>query len=165
MGQYHYVANYDKKEYLHPHKFNDGLKLMEFGCSAEGTLLGLTVLLAASNTPGARGGGDLHPWIKGHGAHDNDRTITGDPVRADWLMENVVGRWAGDRIAIIGDYNEPEDAKGLVGREGSPYGSDEERKGWKDISDLAIEAMELDYYVASSERAKQRRKWNKERSA
>ncbi len=31
MGQYYYIVNIDKHEYLHPHKFNDGLKLLEAG--------------------------------------------------------------------------------------------------------------------------------------
>jgi hypothetical protein len=143
VGQYHYVVNYDKKQFLHPHKFDDGLKLMEFGCSAQSTLLGLAVLLAASNTPIARGGGDLHPWHGGPGYEGRVRDT--DPARGEWLMKNVVGSWAGDRVAIIGDYAEDEDAAGLVGREGSPWNNDGE--SWTDISVLAIEAMELDFYV------------------
>jgi hypothetical protein len=31
MGQYYYVVNMNKKQYLNPHKFNDGLKACEFG--------------------------------------------------------------------------------------------------------------------------------------
>lgn len=89
MGQYYYVVNTDKREFLHPHKFQDGLKLMEFGQSAGGTLTGLTILLADGN---GRGGGDIH----------TDDT-------------EIVGRWAGDRIVIAGDYADggnflPEDA-------------------------------------------------------
>ena len=45
MGQYFLIVNLDKKEYLHPHKFGDGLKLLEFGCSSQGTLTALTLLL------------------------------------------------------------------------------------------------------------------------
>ena len=30
MGQYYYVANMDKQEYLYPHKLDNGFKLMEF---------------------------------------------------------------------------------------------------------------------------------------
>ena len=56
MGQYHYVANIDMREYLHPHVMGDGLKLMEFGPSGGGTMLGLALLLACSN---GRGGGDF----------------------------------------------------------------------------------------------------------
>lgn len=33
MGQYYMVMNLAKKEYLHPHHFGDGLKLMEFAMS------------------------------------------------------------------------------------------------------------------------------------
>lgn len=88
MGQYHYVVNLDKREYLHPHRLGDGLKLLEFGDSRSGTMLALSVLLAAQNVGGARGGGDLN---------------SDDPV---------VGSWASDRIVIAGDYADPADAQG-----------------------------------------------------
>lgn len=80
MGQYYYIVNIDKRQYLHPHKFGDGLKLMAFGCSGDGTMAGLAVLLSNGN---GNGGGDL----------DSD-----DPI---------VGSWAGDRIVVAGDYGEP----------------------------------------------------------
>jgi hypothetical protein len=77
MGQYYHIVNLTKKQFIHPHKFGDGLKLLEFGSSGSGTMLGLAVLLANSNN---RGGGDLR-------------------------SENpIVGSWAGDRIVIAGDY-------------------------------------------------------------
>ena len=77
MGQYYIIVNLDKKQFIHPHKFGDGLKLLEFGCSSEGTLTALAILLADGN---GRGGGDLK-------------------------SENpIVGSWAGDRIVIAGDY-------------------------------------------------------------
>lgn len=79
MGQYYLIVNIDKEQYLYPHKFGDGLKLMEFGNSACGTLLGLAVLLANGNN---RGGGDL---------------------RTDHPM---VGHWAGDRVVVAGDYGD-----------------------------------------------------------
>ena len=76
MGQYHLTVNLDKKEFLHPHKLGDGLKLWEQANSFAGTAVALLLLLACSN---GRGGGDVpsHP---------------------------LVGRWAGDRIAVVGDY-------------------------------------------------------------
>lgn len=77
MGQYYYIINLDKKQYLHPHRFGDGLKLLEFGCSGNGTMTALAILLADGNN---RGGGDLHS--------DNP----------------IIGSWAGDRIIIAGDY-------------------------------------------------------------
>ena len=77
MGQYYYVINIDKKQYLHAHKFGDGLKLLEFGSSGGGTMCGLALLLADGNN---RGGGDMRS--------END----------------LIGSWAGDRIVIGGDY-------------------------------------------------------------
>jgi hypothetical protein len=77
MGQYYLIVNLDKKQYLHPHRCGDGLKLLEFACSATGTLTALAILLADGN---GRGGGDLHS------------------------SHPVIGSWAGDRIVIAGDY-------------------------------------------------------------
>jgi hypothetical protein len=77
MGQYYLIVNLDKKQFLHPHKCGDGLKLLEFGCGGIGTLTALAILLADGN---GRGGGDLHS------------------------QHPVIGSWAGDRIIITGDY-------------------------------------------------------------
>lgn len=90
MGQYYVIVNLDKGEFIKPHDFGDGAKLMEFGLSGMGVMAGLAVLLASGN---GRGGGDL-------------RTDAG-----------VVGRWAGDRIVIAGDY----DDEGLYGIKGRLY--------------------------------------------
>lgn len=99
MGQYYKVANLDKKQIIHPHRFDDGMKLREFGCSSLGTMTGLAILLAVGN---GQGGGDLrsnHP---------------------------IIGSWAGDRIAIVGD--SAEDYK--------------EISKWTDVSSQVLEAME-----------------------
>ena len=77
MGQYYKIVNIKKKQYITPHTFGDGSKLMEFSMSANGVLAGLAILLADGN---GRGGGDLHS--------END----------------MVGSWAGDNIVIAGDY-------------------------------------------------------------
>ena len=82
MGQYHLVVNADKRQFIHPNRLGDGLKLMEFGNSAGGTMTALAILLAVSN---GRGGGDLH------------------------FESEVIGSWGGDRIAIVGDYAEDTD--------------------------------------------------------
>ncbi len=76
MGQYYKIVNLDKRQYLHPHKFGDGLKLLEFGAGGSGTMCGLAILLADGN---GRGGGDLRS------------------------NASVIGSWAGDRIVIAGD--------------------------------------------------------------
>lgn len=46
MGQYYKVFNINNDQKLHPHALGDGLKLMEFSCSAYGTLSAMAVLLA-----------------------------------------------------------------------------------------------------------------------
>jgi len=78
MGQYFIVVNLDKEEMINPWKFGDGQKLLEFGCSRCSTLTALTILLRQSSE---KGGGDIS---------------SNNPV---------VGQWAGDRIAIVGDYD------------------------------------------------------------
>jgi hypothetical protein len=85
MGQYHKVFNLDKKEYIHGHRIGTGLKLMEQVGFDKCAASAVWLLLAASN---GRGGGDA----KDHG---------------------LIGRWAGDRIAVIGDYSEPDDIPGV----------------------------------------------------
>lgn len=87
MGQYHALINLDKKEYVEG--IPGGYKLMEQCGEAITTSTGLWLLLAASN---GRGGGDA----KKH---------------------SMIGRWAGDRIAIIGDYAEPDDISGINAKE------------------------------------------------
>jgi len=85
MGQYYYIVNLDKRECLNPHKLGDGWKLLEFGCSQDGTMTALAILLADGN---GRGGGDLHI----------DEQSPAAPI---------VGSWAGDRIVVAGDYADP----------------------------------------------------------
>jgi hypothetical protein len=75
------VYNLTKREYIHPHRIDNGLKLMEQIGHDRSTSTALFLLLANSN---GKGGGDARP-------HD------------------LIGRWAGDRILIQGDYAEKGD--------------------------------------------------------
>jgi hypothetical protein len=85
MGQYHVAVSLRAREFVHPHSLGDGLKLAEQAGSGPGGVgTALIVLLAASN---GYGGGDFR------GPDPN----------------GIVGRWAGDRVAIVGDYAEPSD--------------------------------------------------------
>ena len=81
MGQYHQVYNVDKKEMICGHHIGNGLKLLEQVGWPMSTSTAVFFLLANSN---GRGGGDAasHPFI---------------------------GRWAGDRIVVQGDYAEEGD--------------------------------------------------------
>lgn len=147
MGQYHYVCNMDKKEFLHPHTMGDGLKLMEFGPSAHGTMLGLALLLACSN---GRGGGDFRIW---NDPYDDGRKVEGLVPEDNDLAEAVIGRWAGDRIAIIGDYSETDDFPGYLSADPGMNPWHDDRNGgedfvvWKDISPSVRRVIECDFYA------------------
>lgn len=108
MGQYHVVYNKDKKEFVHAHRIGNGLKLMEQVGWDQSTSTALFLLLANSN---GRGGGDAneHPMI---------------------------GRWAGDRVVIQGDYAEPTDT-GFI--------TEEEKNEYKDISPEVKDLLEKEF--------------------
>ena len=76
MGQYFLVVNTTKKEYLHPHRFGEGLKFMEFTLDGCGIMHGLAHLLAQSSD----------------GVHIDNSEVT--------------GRWIGDHVVIVGDYDD-----------------------------------------------------------
>jgi len=100
VGQYFLLANLDRREYIDPHKIGGALKLWEW-CANDFCRL-LPFLLRQSDS---LGGGDLH-----------------DPEGYEYA-----GRWAGDRIVLVGDY----DSSGLY---------HEVRESYTDISvDAAIE--------------------------
>lgn len=111
MGQYWIVVNLDKKEFIHPHKLGSGLKLWEQIANHPGTGTALIILLA--NMPERRGGGDLE---------ENE----------------IVGRWAGDRVILVGDYAEDGDLEGVETAELYDIAQDE----WKDISDDVAAVIE-----------------------
>lgn len=75
MGQSFAIYNLDKSQVIRPGRFKDGDRLREFGSSSCGVLLALTAVLVHGNEYGGI-----------QSAHE------------------IIGTWAGDRIAIIGDY-------------------------------------------------------------
>lgn len=89
MGQYHYLVNLDKREFVHPHEVGNGLKLWE---QTTGNLPAVLIALLAVSS--GRGGGDFNE------SHNYDPHANPD---------GIVGRWGGDRIAIVGDYVEASD--------------------------------------------------------
>lgn len=170
MGQYYYVCNLDKKEYLHPHKFNDGLKLLEFGHGGL-TMTGLALLLTDAN---GRGGGDLcrsvrweadKPQPDGWEPRQGEKVLgeeTLDPPpqgdRYRVLIPEVSGRWKGDRIVVAGDYADP-----TPGSPPDPNYNDDRvanlhglcsipDEHWKDISLQVVEALMFDEYIRTSMR-------------
>lgn len=137
MGQYWYVVNIDKKEYVHPHKLGTGLKLWEQLANHPGTGAALLVLCAAM--PKARGGGDFdlsENW------HDPERKfpehgITPGPMPEEYpeVAKRTIGRWAGDRIALIGDYAEAEDLPKSETPANAIYGLCQDAESWKEHLD------------------------------
>lgn len=140
MGQYYLIVNLDKQQFVHPHAFGDGMKLMEFGLSGCGAMSALAVLLADGN---GRGGGDLH-------CDDRD-------------ADKIVGSWAGDRIVVAGDYADDgkfidDDQKllallsnlGEQTTKGLPtlYALASER--FTDVSEQVMEALAKDSYARQS---------------
>lgn len=119
MAQYYIVANLDKQEFLRPHFMGDGSKLMEFTCSSLGTMTGLGVLLATSS---GKGSGDLSNVPEGNA---------------------IVGRWAGDRIAIIGDYDDKPENKKIYDDAAA------HANGWLDISFPVMETLFNDGTIRS----------------
>lgn len=127
---------------------------MEFGASGSGMMLGLAVLLSVSNE---RGGGDLTYWGGEGGKYGDGRALPHDPggERARLLLDHIVGRWGGDRIAIVGDYFEPDDLTdwgpdGVVGASWADEDKDGKNVLWKDISHLVRETCHLDHYTAAA---------------
>lgn len=117
MGQYWWPVNLDKKEYINPHVLGTGLKLWEQLANHPGTGSALIVLCAAM--PEARGGGDFDLFEDWHGSEWDPAESQPVPTKKEYheIAEKTIGRWAGDRIALIGDYAEDDDLPGFNAKE------------------------------------------------
>ena len=93
MGQYWKVVNLDKREYFHPSRMGVGAKLWEQLANHPGAGAGLVILCASM--PAARGGGELR--------------VRGGGLEYDEIARRTIGRWAGDRVALVGDYAQNDD--------------------------------------------------------
>jgi len=120
MGQYWMVVNLDKREFVCPHKLGAGLKLREQLAAHPGTGAALLILCAAQREK--RGGGDFYLRENWHGPerkfpeHNTTPGPMPDGLSAEGVAEpyptlaaRTIGRWAGDRIALVGDYAEDAD--------------------------------------------------------
>ena len=92
MGQYHLPVNLDKREYLNPHYLGAGLKHWE---QVDNKVMGAAILILIGGVGGRRGGGDLDDSYP--------------------LAQKIIGRWAGDRIMLVGDYQADDDAALIKG--------------------------------------------------
>lgn len=112
MGQYHKLVNLDKKEVVFPRSLGLGLKQWEHTGFEGGTLADAMYLLVMTSP--ARGGGD-------------------------WTWTEMSGRWAGDRVVILGDYTGDNDLPGVA--EADKLYSESEGPGWTDISAKVCRAL------------------------
>lgn len=126
MGQYWKVVNLDKREFVYPHKLGAGPKLWEQLANSPGTGAAMIILCAAMPHP--RGGGDLKM--------DDD------------IARRTIGRWAGDRVCLVGDYAEDSDMPSfpgfshLYGLCGG--GADDGAVPFADISDDVCHVIEVE---------------------
>jgi hypothetical protein len=90
MGQYFAAVNTDKKEFICPWCIGGGAKLWEWAANPIGSIF--TLLLRKSDEGG---GGDYYGYRRGCGE--------GGAITCQ--VSPIVGRWAGDRVALVGDYD------------------------------------------------------------
>ena len=156
MGQYWKCVSLDKHEYIDPHKLGCGLKLWEQLANHPGTGAALIILCAAM--PEARGGGDLDLDENWHGPERTfpEHNASPGPMPNNYpaIAARTIGRWAGDRIAIVGDYAEDSDLPpefeaskiyGACSESGNEDPSDPDylaTKSWTDISDDVCRVIE-----------------------
>lgn len=115
MGQYWIPVCLDTKEFIDPHKLGTGLKLFEQVSDHPGTAAALVVLCTAM--PEQRGGGDLRP-------------------------HPIIGRWAGKRVALVGDYAEDSDLPAEF--EASTIYQRCVNGEWTDISEQVCDVLEAE---------------------
>lgn len=126
MGQCWLPVNLSKREFLDPHKLGSGLKLWEQVNVHPGPGTALLVLLA--NMPEERGGGDLVMGFE-------------DDLGYEEIAKRTIGRWAGDRIALIGDRAENGDLPGFRTKE-IAAACFKDKPTYKDITDDVCRVIE-----------------------
>ena len=130
MGQYWRCVNLDKKEFIDPHALDSGAKLAEQLGTYPGVGSALIILCAAM--PEVRGGGDLDLDENWHGPERSGGPPGPMPDDYQAIAHSTIGRWAGDRIALVGDYTEDSDLP-LKFRASSIYQLCKDRE-YKDVS-------------------------------
>lgn len=110
MGQYFKAANLDKKEVICPWCIGGGAKLWEWSANPQGAIF--TLLLRKSS---GGGGGDYGSKPTQILAIEDDAAALAKAVSEGVAREgrpmllpedSVVGRWAEDRVVLVGDYDE-----------------------------------------------------------
>lgn len=111
MGQYFKPVNTDKKEFVCPWCIGGGAKLWEWAVNTQGAIFTL-LLRKSSGSGGGDYGGPEPQVIQMTDDTDLAEVIAkgilheGQPISIP--AESMVGRWAGDRVVLVGDYDDSE---------------------------------------------------------
>lgn len=108
MRQYFQPVNQDKKEFVCPWCIGTDANLFEWADNRPSAIF--TVLLRQSNKSGADWGGDYPKLVEICNPRKIGEVHTTTFIRGAMLMpvtkESIVGRWAGDRVALVGNLDE-----------------------------------------------------------
>jgi hypothetical protein len=133
MGQYFAAINTDKKEYVCPWCVGGGAKLWEWAANPSGAIF--TMLLRKSDEGG---GGDYYGYHRG--------CSEGGAITC--AVNPVVGRWAGDRVALVGDYDSSLLWSDVYDKKAFRNISRELVETWNDF--IEIDRLKLEYTPCSS---------------
>jgi hypothetical protein len=133
MGQYFAAVNTDKKEFVCPWCVGGVAKLWEWAANPWGAIF--TLLLRKSDEGG---GGDFYGYHKGCGEGG------AIPCRPD----PIAGRWSGDHVALVGDYDSSKLWKELYELRTFRNISKDLVATWNDF--IEIDRMKLEYTPCSS---------------
>jgi hypothetical protein len=118
MGQYHKLVNLDKQEQVSPYAI--GLLGKQFEHTGSPGGLSDALYLLTMISPESGGG--------------------------DFPLTEASGRWAGDRVVVVGDYTQENAVPGYEGNTSELYYAD-----WLDISDKVREAFSKIFEIAYEE--------------
>ncbi len=144
MGQYFKAVNLDKREVVCPWCLQGGAKLWEWAASPYGAVF--TLLLRKSS---GTGGGDYNspgPLAVDMSEPNQDlvyligKAAAREGMPAPIPASSVVGRWAGDRVWLLGDYDESK-----IWDELPSYTNITEQlvREWNDFTDLPEVKLEF----------------------
>lgn len=111
MGQYFKPLNLDRREFICPWCIGGGAKLWEWAANPQGAIF--TLLLRKSNQLGGGDIGFTAPIVDESDDEDSvSRTLQLALAREGAAVNipsgSIVGRWAEDRVLLIGDYDSSE---------------------------------------------------------
>ena len=107
MGQHWKAVNLDKHEFISPNALDAGSKLGEL----LGSRVGSALIILCAAMPVRRGGGDFDLDSNFYGPERTDEMALGAPVNEQYnaIAHRTIGRWAGNHIALIGEYAKDSD--------------------------------------------------------